>query len=491
MQGNQLKAKAVNGVFWTFTQRFMSIFIQFISNIILARLLTPDDYGCIGMLTIFMLLSATIIDGGFSSALIQKKRPTQEDYSMIFFWNVGLSIVIYLILFYTAPFIARFYHTELLCQVLRVQGVVLIINALQTIQVNQLNKQFRFKKISIVTLFSSFVSLSVTIVMAYSGYGVWSLVAQNLLMAFIPTLIYWCTNKWMPMLTFSVNSFKELFNFGFFMFLTSLTSTFANNIQGLLIGHFYNASQMGYYSKAHRTEMLASTSISQVVSQVSYPLYAELQDNQQKLIDTIKKLTLSVSYLTFPMMLLLILLAKPVFIILYSEKWLSAVPFFQILCIAGLAICLQSVNSQSIAAIGKSKAMFIWSFIKQTIGIIFMVVGWYIYGINGLLIGMVMKSWIIYIINASLVSKYIGYKLWKQLMDILPVLMISILAFTISYISSYFIGATIYVDAFIKTIIFAISYIVCSVCFKMESFLIFKDLATPYWLKIKRKLIKV
>ena len=149
MQGNQLKAKAVNGVFWTFTQRFMSIFIQFISNIILARLLTPDDYGCIGMLTIFMLLSATIIDGGFSSALIQKKRPTQEDYSTIFFWNVGLSIVIYLILFYTAPFIARFYHTELLCQVLRVQGVVLIINALQTIQVNQLNKQFRFKKISI------------------------------------------------------------------------------------------------------------------------------------------------------------------------------------------------------------------------------------------------------------------------------------------------------------------------------------------------------
>lgn len=491
MQESQLKEKAVNGVIWTFIQRFMSIFIQFISNIVLARLLTPDDYGCIGMLTIFMLLSATIIDGGFSSALIQKKRPTQEDYSTIFFWNLGLSIVIYLILYFSAPVIARFYHTELLCPVLRVQGIVLIINALQTIQVNQLNKQFKFKKISIVTLLSSCISLSVTILMAYKGYGVWALVTQNLLMASIPTLIYWLTNKWIPILTFSVESFKELFNFGFFMFLSSLTSTFVNNVQGLLIGHFYNASQMGYYSKAHRTEMLASTSITQVVSQVSYPLYAELQDNKQKLISTIKKLTLSVSFLVFPMMLLLILLAKPVFILLYSEKWLSAVPYFQILCIAGLAICLQAVNSQSIAAIGKSKVMFIWSFIKQTTGLIFMIVGWYIFGIKGLLIGMVMKSWLIYIINASLVSKYIGYKLYRQLLDILPVLMISILCFVISFFISYLISTSMYVDACIKLIIYAISYIVCSVCFKMQSFLIFKDLSKPYWKKIKSKLIKV
>ena len=491
MQESQLKEKAVNGVIWTFIQRFMSIFIQFISNIVLARLLTPDDYGCIGMLTIFMLLSATIIDGGFSSALIQKKRPTQEDYSTIFFWNLGLSIVIYLILYFSAPVIAQFYHTELLCPVLRVQGIVLIINALQTIQVNQLNKQFKFKKISIVTLLSSCISLSVTILMAYKGYGVWALVTQNLLMASIPTLIYWLTNKWIPILTFSFESFKELFNFGFFMFLSSLTSTFVNNVQGLLIGHFYNASQMGYYSKAHRTEMLASTSITQVVSQVSYPLYAELQDNKQKLISTIKKLTLSVSFLVFPMMLLLILLAKPVFILLYSEKWLPAVPYFQILCIAGLAICLQAVNSQSIAAIGKSKVMFIWSFIKQTTGLIFMIVGWNIFGIKGLLIGMVMKSWLIYIINASLVSNYIGYKLYRQLLDILPVLMISILCFVISFFISYLISASMYVDACIKLIIYAISYIVCSVCLKMESFLIFKDLSKPYWTKIKSKLIKV
>lgn len=491
MLEKQLKDKAVTGVIWTFIQRFMSIFIQFISNIVLARLLTPDDYGCIGMLTIFMLLSATIIDGGFSSALIQKKRPTQEDYSTIFFWNLGLSIIIYLILYCFAPYIAVFYHVDLLCPVLRVQGVVLIINAFQTVQANQLNKQFKFKKISIVTLLSSVISLAVTILLAYKGYGVWALVVQNLLMAIIPTLVYWLTNKWIPSMVFSTKSFKELFDFGFFMFLTSLTSTLVNNVQGLLIGRFYNAAQMGYYSKAHRTEMLASTSISQVISQVSYPLYAELQDNKSMLTNTIKKLTLSVSFLTFPMMLLLTLLAEPIFILLYSAKWLSAIPYFQILCIAGLAICLQSVNSQAIAAIGKSKAMFIWSFIKQSIGLIFMVVGLYLYGIKGLLVGMVMKSWLIYIINASLVSNYIGYKLWRQLLDILPVLVVSLLSFSISFFVSNLYETSMYIDASVKLTIFAATYVSCAVLFKMESYQIFKNLISPYWCKIKRKCFKV
>lgn len=486
----QLKHKAVTGAFWTSIQRFMSIFIQFISNIVLARLLTPNDYGCIGMLAIFMLLSSTIIDGGFGSALIQKKRPTQEDYSTIFFWNLGLSIVIYVLLYLSAPFVAQFYHIELLCPVLRVQGIALIINAFQLIQTNQLNKQFKFKKISIVTLFSSVVSLMVTIVMAYKGFGVWSLVAQNLLMSSIPTVIYWLTNKWKPLLVFSIQSFKELFSFGFYMFLSTLLSTFVNNIQGLLIGRFYDAAQMGFYSKAHNTEKLASTSISQILSQVSYPLYAELQDDKNSLIKTIKKLTLSVSYLTFPMMLLLILLAKPIFILLFSEKWLPAVPFFQILCIAGLAICLQSVNSQSIAAIGKSKVMFIWSFIKQGIGLLFMIVGLFFWGMKGLLIGMVMKSWLIYIINASLVSNYIGYKLWRQLLDIVPVLLLSTVAFAISYIGGGLIQISLYVDACIMFLVFVTVYVTSSVFFKMEAYILFYNLVNPHIRRIKDKLIK-
>ena len=490
MEEKQLKHKAINGVIWTFIQRFMSIFIQFISNIVLARLLTPDDYGCIGMLSIFMLLSAAIIDGGFSSALIQKKRPTQEDYSTIFFWNLGLSLIIYLVLYSIAPLVSRFYHMDLLCPVLRVQGLVLIINALQSVQVNQLNKQFKFKKISIVTLISSVISISVTILLAYKGYGVWALVTQNLLMSAIPSITYWLTNNWKPKFIFSTSSFKELFNFGFFMFLTSLISTFATNMQGLLIGRFYNAATMGFYSKAHSTERLASTSISQVISQVSYPLYAELQDNKDSLIRTIRKLTLGVSYVTFPLMFILILLAKPLFILLYTEKWLEAVPFFQILCVAGLAICLLAINSQSIAAIGKSKQMFIWSLIKHSVGVLFIIAGFYIGGIKGLLIGMVTKSWFLYFINASLVSYYIGYKLKRQLRDIFPVLCMSVASFGIAFVISNLIGSTLYGDACIKLLLFLTLYMACSIMLKVEAYGLFKEIAMPILTKIKSKLKK-
>lgn len=473
---SNLKQKAIKGVLWTSINRFTTISIQFISGIVLARLLTPDDYGCIGMLSIFMLVSSTFIDGGFGSALIQKKRPTQEDYSTIFIWNFCISILIYAILYFTAPAIALFYNIPILSDILRIQGVVLIINALQTVQVNQLNKQFRFKKIAIVSLSTSILSLSVTIYLAYLGYGVWSLVIQNILLSLIPTFIYWTTNKWYPKLIFSIESFKELFNFGFYMFLSSIINTTVNNIQGLLIGRLYNPMIVGYYSKAHSTEKLASTSISQIVGQVSYPLYAELQDNKSALINVVKRLTSLLAYITFPLLSLLALLATPVFNFLYSDKWLNSVPYFQILCLAGIAICLQSINSQTIAAIGKSKIMFKWTVIKQLSGVSIVIFGFILFGIEGLLIGMVIKSWLIYIINASLVSKHIGYKLKKQLLDLSPIMLLAITTLGISYIAGIFLEFGLYINAIIKLIIYITFYLSGSYILKLSAFFETKQL---------------
>lgn len=487
MDTQNLKSKAVSGVVWTTIQRFTQIFVSFVSGIILARLLEPEDYGCIGMLTIFMLISATFIDGGFGTALIQKKRPTQEDYSTVFFWNLGLSIVIYLILFVFAPLIASFYKTPILSSVLRAQGIVLIINALQTVQINQLNKQFKFKKIAIVLTFTSIVSLSITIWLAYQGWGVWALVAQNILSALIPTIIYWTTNKWYPKVVFSVKSFKELFSFGSYMLLTRLVSTTVNNIQGLLIGKLYNPALMGYYSKAHSTEMLASSTISQVVSQVTYPLYSELQDDKQTLVSAIKKISSSIAFLVFPLMFILILVAKPLFVLLYSEKWLDSVPYFQMLCLAGLAICLQSVNSDSISAIGKSKEMFKWGNFKQLTGVAFVIVGLVIWGIKGMLIGMVMKSWLIYIVNASLVHKHIGYRLWTQMKDLAPIMAVSILSFATSYFICRIIGFEMYVNAIVELFIFLLCYLGCSFSFKLNAVAYFKEIAMPFVLKFIKK----
>lgn len=246
---------------WTALQKYSTMLIQFISGIILARLLTPYDYGCIGMLMIFMVLAESFIDGGFGSALIQKKLPTQEDYSTIFFWNLGMAVLLYAVLYVSAPYIAQFYNIPLLRDVLRVQGIILFIYAFNIVQRNQLQKKMNFKVLSIVTILTSLTALTVTIVMAYHGFGVWALVAQYILTALIPALVFWFYVRWRPQLTFSWQSFRELFGFGFYMFLTNMLNQFGHQVQGLLIGRFYNAATMGYYSKANATERLASTSI--------------------------------------------------------------------------------------------------------------------------------------------------------------------------------------------------------------------------------------
>ncbi|UKK49477.1 lipopolysaccharide biosynthesis protein [Prevotella sp. E9-3] len=482
-----LKQKAASGMIWTALQKYSTMFIQFISGIILARLLTPYDYGCIGMLMIFMVLAEAFIDGGFGSALIQKKRPTQEDYSTIFWWNLGMAVLMYAILYVSAPAIARFYDIPLLCDVLRVQGLVLFIYAFNIIQRNQLRKKLNFRVLSIVTITTSITSLLITILMAYHGYGVWALVAQHLLTAFIPALVFWFYIRWRPIWTFSWQSFRELFSFGFYMFLTHLLNQFGQQLQGLLIGKMYNPAIMGYYSKAQGTEKLASTSISQVLTQVTYPLYAEVQDDKEKLGNMIKRLTMTLAYITFPLMFLLLLCAKPIFLFLYSERWLPSVPYFQVLCIAGLAYCLQSVNLQSIAAIGKSKMMFVWTVIKRTIGIGFVVGGLALFGINGLLIGMVLNTWFSYFVNISLVSKHVGYKWWKQLMDIVPIMVSAVVAAAVSYETAELCHFSIYLDGLVKLFIYIIAYAGWSLLFKPEAFIYTKSIVTPMFSKIKKK----
>ena len=458
---------------WTALQKYSTMFIQFISGIILARLLTPYDYGCIGMLTIFMMLAETFIDGGFGSALIQKKRPTQEDYSTIFWWNLGMAVVMYAVLYFSAPAISRFYRIPLLCDVLRVQGLVLFLYALNIVQSNQLRKKLNFRVLSIVTILTSVISLGITVYLAYNGFGVWALVAQNLITVAIPAFVFWFVIKWRPILVFSKQSFRGLFSFGFYMFMTHILNKIGQQIQGLLIGKVYNASIMGYYSKAYNTERLASTSISNVMTQVTYPLYSEVQDDLPAMQNMIKRLTVTLAYITFPLMFILLLCAKPIFILLYSERWLQSVPYFQVLCLAGLAFCLQSVNLQTISAIGKSKVMFWWTLFKRIIGIGFVVGGLFFWGMKGLLVGMVINTWFCYFVNILLVSKYIGYKWWKQLLDIFPIAAVSLFAALVSYCCSSIMGLDLYPDGVVKVLVYVVVYMGWSVLFKPEAFTFF------------------
>lgn len=458
---------------WTALQKYSTMFISFISGIILARLLTPYDYGCIGMLSIFMVLAETFIDGGFGSALIQKKQPTQEDYSTIFWWNIGMAVFMYAILFVSAPAIARFYNIPLLSDVLRVQGLVLFIYAFNIVQRNQLRKKLNFKLLSIVTIITSVTSLSVTIFMAYSGYGVWALVAANMISSAIPAIVFWFFVKWRPIWIFSKKSFKELFSFGVYMFLTNLINQFSSKLGRLMIGKLYSPVILGYYSKAAGTEELASRSISSIMTQVTYPLYVQVQDDMVAMRNMIKRLTMTLSYVTFPMIFILMLCAKPLFILLYSDRWLQSVPYFQVLCLIGLSSCLQSVNTQPIAAIGKSKTMFLWTLAKRTFGLTFMIGGIILFGMKGFLVGVVLFNWFCYFVNIGLVSKYIGYKWTRQLMDLVPVTIVCLLALVSCYLLGRWLQLSLYIDGIIKLLVFLAIYLGWSFIFKPEAYTYF------------------
>lgn len=484
---DNLKQKAISGVVWSAIHRFAIVFLGFVSGIVLARLLTPHDYGVIGMLTIFLAISNTFIDGGFGSALIQKKNPTDKDYSTIFYWNLGFSTFIYFILFVCAPFIAKFYKLPILTDVLRVQGLVLIINAARIVQHNQLRKQLQFKKVAIINLSSNLIALFVTIYLAWKGWGVWALVAQQLLVGFLATLLYWFTSKWKPLFIFSIESFKELFSFGGFILLSNLFNTICNNIHGLLIGKVYNTSTLGFFTKAQKTENYSSTFISSILDQVSYPVLSEAQNEKLRIIFILKKFIRTSAFVTFPLMFLLILLARPIFFFLYSERWLPSVPYFQILCLAGIAACLQNINYFAIAAIGLSKTLFKWTIVKRISGLFFVIGGLLLFGMYGLLIGTVLTSWIIYLINASLVSKHIGYSVWQQFIDLLPILLISLSAWAFAFFIGKSWDMNMYSKGGIQLLLFILTFGVLSIIFKIKAYSSTKEVLFELLRKIRKQ----
>ena len=480
MQEN-LKAKTVSGMIWSALQRFGTMGISFVSNIVLARLLTPDDYGCIGMLAIFITISNTFVDGGFGSALIQKTEPTQVDYSTIFWWNLFLSIILYGVLLISAPAVSRFYNIPLLESVLQVQGVVLIINALNIVQTNQLRKSINFKRLATIHIVSHIIAATLAIVLAYMGWGVWALVAQQIVASSITSVMLWVINRWMPSLCFSVESFKQLFSFGGFILASNLINTFCNNVQGLLIGKFFSPAMLGYYTQAYKLENIASHSISGVVDQVSYPVLSKVQSDKIAMKNAIYRLISSIAYITFPLMLILIIVAKPLITLLYGIQWLPSIPYFQIICIGGIAVCLQGVTYQAIASIGKSKELFWWTIIKRGLGLILVVGGMLVFDMNGLLWGFVISCWLLTIINSFLVGKFIGYNLYQQFKDLLPIFFLSVFTFIVTFLITNVV-ITIYgdihdiINILITVFIYIGIYIMLSYIFKLKVFLSYMDI---------------
>lgn len=419
-----LKKLAFRGVFWNAVGTFGSQFIQFAAGLFVARMLTPVDFGLLGMLTIFIAISQLLVDNGFGQALIRKNNPTQEDYSTVFFFNIGVSIVLYLVLFIASPFISGFYREPELDILTKVLAVTIIINSFGLTQKTILTKKIDFKTQAVINLISISASSLLGVYLAVCGKGVWALVFQSIANNVLNVALYWTLSKWTPTMVFCINSFKSLSSFSFKLLLSGLLDTIYNQLTGIIIGKVFNARNLGYYTKAKQIQGLPVTSITQVVQSVTYPLYSKIQNENTRLKDGFQKTVRILAFIVLPMSALLILTAEPFVRLVLTEKWLPSVKIIQLLCTFGWLYPFHALNLNILCIKGRSDLFLRLEIIKKVIGTIGIAVT-IPYGIMAMIYGQLVCSVIAYFINSYFSGKMINYSWQMQLKDILPFLLAS------------------------------------------------------------------
>lgn len=433
---SQLKKQALSGAFWAFLEQFSSYGISFVVSVILARLLLPEEFGLIAMITVFVALGARLMNAGLGSSLIRTKNPTQEDYSTVFLFNLGGSIIIYIIIFMLAPYIANFYSQDILTNIVRWYAIIYIINAFSMIQLTRLTKLMDFKTQMIVAIPSSIISGSVGVYMAYSGYGVWSLVGQALSQSAVSTIQLWYWSKWTPSWVFSKEKFKYHFNFGYKLTLSGILDTIFTNIYAIIIGKFFPAAQVGFYRRADSLKQLPITTISSVVAKVTYPLFTQIKDDDLRLKSIYKKIMQLIIFIVAPTLIVLGILAEPLFRFLFTEKWLPAVPYFQILIFSGILYPIHAFNLNILQVKGRSDLFLKLEVIKKGITVIVLIIAFQ-FGIYGLLFGSVLISLLAFFVNTHYSGKFINYTAWEQAKDILPILALALVVGALVYIIDY------------------------------------------------------
>lgn len=414
-----LKQKTVTGLLWSFIDQFANQGISFVVGIILARLLTPREFGLIGMIAVFIAISESFINSGFSQALIRKKECTQIDYSTVFFYNLFVGVVLFIILFITAPSIGRFFNEPDLKSIVRVFGLIIIIGSLTLIQKTILTKRIDFKLQANISVIASIASGIIGITMAFTGFGVWSLVAQRISKEAFNSIFLWLWNRWKPMLVFSQKSFKELFGFGSKLLIVSLIDTLYRNIYFLVIGKYYSAQELGFYTRADQFKSLPSKNLNAIISRVSYPVLSKMQDDIPRLKSNYQKLIRSTMFITFILMLGMAAVAEPMIIALIGEKWRQSIIYLQMLSFVGMMYPLHALNLNMLQVQGRSDLFLKLEIIKKILAVPTIILG-IIWGIKIMIVGMMINTVIAYYLNSFWSGKMIGYSIKQQVSDILP-----------------------------------------------------------------------
>lgn len=414
-----LKQRTIRGVGWSFGGSLASYGITFVVGIVLARLLSPDEYGLIGIILIIVTIFNTIVDGGFSNALIRKIDANEEDYNTVFFINLIVSTALYFILFLSAPFVASFFRNQQLIPLIRVMGICVIINAFSLIQSTLLVKEINFRSITKCQIISSILSGVIGISMAYMEYGVWSLVGQQISAKLFNTVLLWGARKWYPHFVFSYSSFKELWGFGWKLLVTSLINSVWNELFQVVIGKCYSTQTLGYYTKAREYVSIVSNNLTSVVQRVSYPSLSEIQEDKVRLKRGYKKVIKVTMLVAFVLILGLAACAHNLVLVLIGEKWLPAVPLLQLICFNMMLYPLHATNLNMLQVAGRSDLFLKLEILKKTIAIIPILLGIFV-GIYWMLGVSIIVGYISYFLNAYYSGAFLAYGTKEQIKDILP-----------------------------------------------------------------------
>lgn len=460
-----VRSQLLHGVAWNFIEKVLMRGASFVIGIILARLLSPSDFGLIGMLAIFVAISNVFIEGGLAKALIQRKDCQDIDFSTAFVANVGMSLVIYAVLFLSAPLIADFYDEPILIDITRILSLNFVFGSFNIVQRAKLMANVDFKSLAQINVISTIVSGIVGIAMAYYGCGVWSLVGQTLCSTIVLLLLFPFYSKWRPSICFSKDSFRQLFGFGSKLMATGVYSVILNNISTICIGRFYKSNQLGFYTRASQFSEIISSTMFDVLGNVTFPVLSHLQDDREKLVLVYRKSLFITAMLIFPMMILCALLSRPMVIILLTEKWLPCVVLMQWLFLARMFTPLSAINMNILNAIGRSDLFMKLDFSKAPLILIVLAITIPI-SVEAITIGSFCTSFICFFINAYLPGRLFGYGAIKMIRD-WRYIFLSLGAMVLAVLTYLHFVTDIWLQLFGGGIIGVVVYGTCCLMFKV------------------------
>lgn len=470
-----LKNSAISGAKWNGLLNIGRYFISFFLSIILARLLEPEEFGLIGMLTIFTAIAQVFINSGLSTAIIRQKNASLEDYTTVFYFNIFVSVAFYLLLFFTAPFIASFYNEPQLIPLTRLVSLVFLVNSFGLIQNALLIKAINFKKQAICNLTGLFVSVIISTILAFKGYGVYSIAWQAISQAIVTNLLFWVTSDWRPKGGFKKASFQKLWAFGSKVLATTIVARIVDNIDNILIGKIFSAGQLGYYVRAKSSKQLPEQIFSGILGSTSFAVLAKVNDDEKEL----KRLHLHFfelgSYVFFPVIFGFIAIAEAFTIVLYSEKWLPSVPLFQIIALSSISYFLSVLFAQTIMAKGDGKLYFRLTTGKKLLGLLSIPFGVF-WGIYPFIISLVVISIVCLLLDFIFTGRLINVPVSSYIIIMLKPLLVSVLMGTAVYFLTYLSIESNFLMLILQVGVGGVIYILLSLLFKLKEFYYVKNI---------------